>query len=502
MSRLRKQRNDIAHVQQANGALSHSNGFYDNNGDAHAQKANDTSLLSNGFHDNNKEATKTDETTGIVHMIDFLLNKFVLPICMIIFLPIISIFLWYTNTHCEGSFKILYSRVQDGSSFGLLAQILGNMSIFNKFTCSVVFGYFAWALFWMKVLPGKTVNGPMTAMGNIPVYKNNGFLHYGVTMVGFAILTLVLKQYGLSPTIVYDRFGELLVFINVFALVFVLFLCLKGLYFPSSSDSGKTGHGFIFDYYWGTELYPRILGIDIKVLTNCRFGMTIWPLLVCTYALKSYELHGFVDSMFVTTVLQLIYITKFFSWEAGYMHTMDIIVDRAGWYICWGCLSWLPEIYPLVSQYLKANPVRLGWPLAFTILVLGLAFILINYQADLQRQQVRSADGQCLVWGLKPEIIRAKYMNDGGQENESILLASGWWGVSRHFHYMPEILLSFSWTAPVGFVNLLPYSYVIYLIILLVHRSFRDENKCRRKYGRYWQEYCEKVPYKIVPFIF
>lgn len=320
-------------------------------------------------------------------------------------------------------------------------------------------------------------------------------------MVGFAVLTVVLKVYGLSPSVVYDRFGDLLAFMNFVSIVLCLYLYYKGINSPSSTDCGKSGV-FIFDYYWGTELYPRIFGVDIKVFTNCRFGMTVWPLLVVIYNIKSYELYGFVDSIFVSTVLQLVYITKFFTWEGGYMKTIDIILDRAGFYICWGCLCWLPSLYPLVSQYLVTQPMRLGPFWSSIILCLGLLSILVNYLADLQRQEVRHHDGDCLVWGKRPDIIRAKYITENGEERESILLASGWWGLSRHFHYVPEILLSFFWTCPAGFGALLPYSYITFLIILLIHRSFRDEDKCGKKYGAFWQQYCRKVRHRIVPYLF
>lgn len=416
--------------------------------------------------------------------------------------PHIVILYWYTNAHCNGSYSEMIYKLTNGSIFHNLVEIWSGICVVNSFTVSVVFGYCAWAVFWMRVLPGKKVKGPVTPNGNIPVYIDNGFLHYCVTMTGFLALTIGLKMYGMTPTIVYDRFGELLAFMNIFALGFVLMLYGKGISAPSSTDSGKTGCGFIFDYYWGTELYPRMFGIDVKVFTNCRFGMTIWPLLVCIYALKSYEIYGFIDSMFVTTVLQLVYITKFFAWEAGYMHTIDIIVDRAGYYICWGCLCWLPSLYPIVSQYLVSHPVVLGQVWASVILGLGLLSILINYLADLQRQVVRNANGNCLVWGKKPDIIRAKYTIESGETRESILLASGWWGISRHFHYIPEILLSLFWTAPTGFNNLLPYTYVLVLIILLTHRSYRDDNKCSRKYGKFWEQYCAKVKHRIIPYLF
>ena len=36
--------------------------------------------------------------------------------------------------------------------------------------------------------------------------------------------------------------------------------------------------------------------------------------------------------------VQEVYVLKFFHWEMGYVNTMDIQHDRAGFYICWGCL--------------------------------------------------------------------------------------------------------------------------------------------------------------------
>jgi 7-dehydrocholesterol reductase len=32
------------------------------------------------------------------------------------------------------------------------------------------------------------------------------------------------------------------------------------------------------------------------------------------------------------------YLVKFYMWETGYWGSMDIQHDRAGYYICWGCL--------------------------------------------------------------------------------------------------------------------------------------------------------------------
>ena len=39
----------------------------------------------------------------------------------------------------------------------------------------------------------------------------------------------------------------------------------------------------------------------------------------------------------------------------------------------------------------------------------------------------------------------------------------------------------------------------MFLTILLVDRAGRDDARCRAKYGRFWDQYCERVPYRICP---
>ena len=82
------------------------------------------------------------------------------------------------------------------------------------------------------------------------------------------------------------------------------------------------------------------------------------------------------------------------------------------------------------------------------------------------------------MWGKAPVIIVGHYMTAKGEKKESLLLASGWWGIARHFHYVPEILGAFFWTLPALFDDVLPYFYVIFLAVLLTDRAFRDDNRC------------------------
>ena len=76
------------------------------------------------------------------------------------------------------------------------------------------------------------------------------------------------------------------------------------------------------------------------------------------------------------------------------MSTMDIAHDRAGYYLCWGCLNWIPAVYTSPAMYLVKYPVALGTPLAVFVCMAGLASIYINYDADRQRQVMSL---QCIV---------------------------------------------------------------------------------------------------------
>lgn len=191
-------------------------------------------------------------------------------------------------------------------------------------------GIFAvFELILMRILPGKMTKGPVTPAGNVPIYKANGFIAFCVTIVTFFVLYFLNI---FNPAQVYDHYLEIIGALNVTSLLFCAFLCLKGINFPSSTDSGASGN-VVFDYYWGCELYPRIFGWDVKQFTNCRFGLMSWAVLILCYAVKQHEAYGLSNSMVASVLLQLIYIAKFFHWEMGYMKTLDIMHDRAGFYL-------------------------------------------------------------------------------------------------------------------------------------------------------------------------
>jgi len=426
-------------------------------------------------------------------------RKTLIPLMLMFFCPPIVIILWFVNVHLAGSFAELCHF------FSANGFITGVYKIWAPVFWGSAIAWKAIAVFTlaqiliMRFIPGKVFYGFLTQKANVPVYKANGPQSFFVSLGLYYTCSFRFNLF--SKTLIYDHFGEILGALNILSFVVCLFLYFKGRFWPSSSDSGSSGNP-VFDYYWGTELYPRVFVFHLKKFINCRFGLVAWGFVVISFAAKQHELYGLTDAMLLVVMLQLVYLVKFFVWETGYLGSIDIMHDRAGFYICWGSMVWLPGVYPSATLYLVNHPHVLGFPVFAAIFMLGTGSILLTYFADRQRQQVRMMNGECRVWKKQPQLIIANYVTQTGEQKQNLLLASGFWGISRHFHYVPEFLGAFFWSIPVLFNHVIPYFYLIFLATIMLERSIRDDARCAKKYGEDWKRYCQKVPYKILPYVF
>jgi len=227
--------------------------------------------------------------------------------------------------------------------------------------------------------------------------------------------------------------------------------------------------------------------------------MMLWVLIPIAALYKQYEENGYVSlSMAFSVALIEIYCVKFFIWEGGYFATIDIIHVPFGYYICWGVTSWIPTVYCLQWTVLARHvEIELSLLFAIALFVVGSWAIYSTLDVDLNRQIFRETQGQCLIWGKSPRYMEAYYLTEDGKQHKSLLLLSGGWEIARHWNYCLELIATFCWTAASKFSYFLPWFYFIFLIILLVDRTGRDEKRCRVKYGKYYDEYANAVPYLI-----
>ncbi|NJK33264.1 MAG: hypothetical protein HC927_13180 [Deltaproteobacteria bacterium] len=99
-------------------------------------------------------------------------------------------------------------------------------------------------------------------------------------------------------------------------------------------------------------------------------------------------------------------------------------------------------------------------------------------------------DKGTLIWGKPAQTL-------GGR-----LLISGWWGIGRKINYTGEIMLYFAFALTTGFASIVPYLLPLWLFGLLTHRAWRDEQRCREKYGELWVEYTKIAKFRMIPFIY
>lgn len=392
-----------------------------------------------------------------------------------------------------GIFLAVHARDGDLSRFRL-SHFMG-----NRFTWTSIGLLIGWALTFQKFSRSR-FDGPKTNFGFTPRYAANGFAYFWTTIVAF--LTLNVISPDLSETIVLNL-PELLGNLASVAFLLCLYLWWKGKYRPSCRPiENPDDKPVVFEFYRGMELHPRLLDVDVKQLTNCRVGLMLWQILIVAFLIVGHQRTGFNAGHVVNVLLQSVYLAKFYWWETGYFNTLDITMDRAGFYICWGCLAFLPIGYTYSTYYFIRHPPTVSSPTAVFICLIGLASVYLNYEVDRQKEHFRKTSGKCKIFGRDAAFMEVEYRDSSGAVRKSKLLLSGFWGTARHLNYVFEMMAALAWNLPGWGLGPLPFLYNVYLFVLLTHRVFRDEDKCLEKYGQAWRKYCKAVPYRLIPYVF
>ncbi|PNJ38295.1 TM7SF2 isoform 10 [Pongo abelii] len=301
--------------------------------------------------------------------------------------------------------------------------------------------------------------------------KDESRLRYPINGFQALVLTALLVGLGMSAGLPLGALPEMLLplaFVaTLTAFIFSLFLYMKAQVAPVSAlaPGGNSGNP-IYDFFLGRELNPRICFFDFKYFCELRPGLIGWVLINMALLMKEAELRGSPSlAMWLVNGFQLLYVGDALWHEEAILTTMDITHDGFGFMLAFGDIAWVPFTYSLQAQFLLHHPQSLGLPMASVI---------------------------CLINGL--ETISTAT----GRK----LLVSGWWGMVRHPNYLGDLIMALAWSLPCGVSHLLPYFYLLYFTALLVHREARDERQCLQKYGLAWQEYCRRVPYRIMPYIY
>ncbi|MCW2542424.1 MAG: erg [Frankiales bacterium] len=347
----------------------------------------------------------------------------------------------------------------------------------------VIIGWVGYQAILQVLLPGRRALGLPLPDGGRLEYRLNGLLSLLVTIV---LLTVLLIGTN-TPAWVVGNLGPLLSTTNIVALGVTVFLLLRGRHEPGDSP------GPIRRFWYGSELNPRIGRFDLKLFFEARPGLVGWVAIDVCLAARQQQEHVLSASMILVCAFQLAYVLDYFVHEEAVLSTYDIRHEKFGWMLCWGDLVWVPFLYTVQARYLADHDPGLGASALTAITVLNAAGYVVFRRSNLQKHTFRN-NPQTPVWGEAPHFITTA--------NGSLLLVSGWWRLARHINYLGDIAMSAAWCLLCGFDSPLPYLYIAYFVVLLVHRERRDNRICQAKYGADWTEYRARVPYRIIPGVY
>ncbi|XP_017381900.1 delta(14)-sterol reductase LBR isoform X1 [Cebus imitator] len=358
-----------------------------------------------------------------------------------------------------------------------------------------VFGvYLLWfliqALFYLLPV-GKVVEGMPLIDGRRLKYRLNGFYAFILT---FAVIGTCLFQ-GVEFHYVYRHFLQFALAATVFCVVLSVYLYMRSLKAPRKDLSPASSGNAVYDFFIGRELNPRIGTFDLKYFCELRPGLIGWVVINLVMLLAEMKIQSRAVpslAMILVNSFQLLYVVDALWNEEAVLTTMDIIHDGFGFMLAFGDLVWVPFIYSFQAFYLVSHPNEVSWPMASLMIVLKLCGYIIFRGANSQKNAFRKNPSD-------PKLSHLKTIHTSTGKN---LLVSGWWGFVRHPNYLGDLIMALAWSLPCGFNHILPYFYVVYFTMLLVHREARDEYQCKKKYGVAWEKYCQRVPYRIFPYIY
>jgi len=355
-----------------------------------------------------------------------------------------------------------------------------------------VVAYFGWYLFTVvawAIVPGDWVEGLPTRTGQKLQYKINAF---GTFLLALGLVSGIIFTKGPSSfTFIYEHWPGIVtaaLLNSILSAVYVYWASFKpGKLLALGGNSGN----FIYDFFIGRELNPRIGSFDIKSFNELRPGMILWTLINISMACEQATRRGGypTDSMWLVLFFQGWYVADALYNEPAILTTMDITSDGFGFMLSVGDLLWVPFVYSLQARFLAFHPVELGPVLTAAVFAFhGIGYYIFR-DANGEKNDFRN--------GKNPKNLTFMPTERGTR-----LLTSGWWGRSRHPNYFGDLIMGLSWCLTTGFNTPITYFYIMFFTILLVHRQRRDDEQCAHKYGQDWDKYLKLVPYRIVPYIY
>ncbi|KAK4518736.1 uncharacterized protein ATC70_008958 [Mucor velutinosus] len=430
---------------------------------------------------------------------------------MMLGFPCLMYYFWICLEYHQGHLITPASYTKDGIMQFLSEEILAKIAVgaYPTFTAVKIYmGFVVYSFLCAYFMPGPVVNGlplPSLKGGKLP-YLCNALSSWYLTLA----LSVILHVTGIFRlTSIIENFGGIMTTAIIwgFTMSFLVYTTsmIKG---TQHRMSGKP----IYDFFMGAPLNPRIGPVDLKMWAECRVP---WPVLFFTSvscALKQYEMRGYVSGPVAFMVLaHFLYTNACQKGEECIPTSFDMFYEKDGFMLIFWNMAGVPFTYGYSSIYLMKYELTTGetithsWAYTIGIYIMLLAAYYVFDTGNSQKNRFRmEQNGSFIDRKAFPQLPWGRIKNPTyvKTQNGNLLLTSGWWGIVRKPHYTADMFQSLSWGLICGFGSFLPYFYFCFFFLVLTHRVSRDMERCSKKYGKDWEEYCRRVPYIFVPYVF
>ena len=175
--------------------------------------------------------------------------------------------------------------------------------------------------------------------------------------------------------------------------------------------------------------------------------------------------------------------------EEFILSTWDIMSENFGFMLVWGDTVYVPFFYSIAGWFIVFQELDFS---SFIIAFLCIAYILSIWLfrgSNIQKYKFKK-NPKTMIWFKQAKSLEGK------------ILISGFWGIGRKLNYSGEILTYFIIALTTGLISSIPLILPGSLLILLAHRAWRDDKRCKKKYGKLWEEYCQIAKFKMIPKIY
>ncbi|KAG0147721.1 hypothetical protein CROQUDRAFT_91046 [Cronartium quercuum f. sp. fusiforme G11] len=381
--------------------------------------------------------------------------------------------------------------------------------------------FLAWIMpgVWQEGLPIPSLNG-----GKMRYYCN-ALSSWYATLVTVFILDRFTPYFKIVD--IFDQLGHLMTIATFFGFTtsawYYIVPVLQG-------QSVRMSGNMVYDFFMGSSLSPRIGHIDVKLFAEVRIPWILLFLIALSGSVKQYETLGYVTANSAFMVLATgLYINACSKGEECIPLTWDMCYEKWGWMLCYWNFAGVAFTYcHSVIHITKQDPSQYTYSTPAVVL-LYVTYLTAYYVFDTANSQKArfKMEQDCgsevtqrihgfpqLPYGTlkNPKMI---VLEDGRRK----LLVDGWWAWCRKPHvsqihldeaernlthyfarsqnYTADFIQALCWALSAGQGSWIPYFYPAFFLCMIAHRCTRDFDRCSRKYGKGWDEYCREVPYLL-----